>query len=209
MKCVTYIYICDRSMWSKGLEGVFLSYMWCVLRAHMWETQPSKPSGTPAKLPGTCFLQPQASFYTSQQPPFLPSPSLVLEGYILLIIIPLSWIIPILRSGWRVPAGHDCWHRWSRPVMASICHCALASVRFLCCCSFCLSSLSLFFSWKCPFGTERRCYKGSTVIPVNMFQLRAGVQSQLDLYILLNGYWKLKYYEVKMSIFYCQKANRR
>lgn len=30
----------------------------------------------------------------------------------------------------------------------------------------------LFFSWKGPTGTERRCYKGSNVIPINTFQHR-------------------------------------
>lgn len=54
MKCVTYIYICGRSMRSQGLGG-FLSHRWCLLRAVMWGTQPSKPSSTPAKPPGTCF----------------------------------------------------------------------------------------------------------------------------------------------------------
>lgn len=128
--------------------------------ADMRGTQPSKPSWTPAKLPGTCFLQTQASFFVEQYP--FPSPRLVLEGCTLLITMPLSWIIPILRSGRWVPAGHDCRHRWeSRPVIASICHCALASVCFLYCFSFCLSSLSLFFPWIYPVGTERWCYRGS------------------------------------------------
>lgn len=142
--------------------------------------------------------------------PFLHSPSLVLEAFILLIIIPLSWIIPVPRSGRWMPAGHDCRHRWvSRPVMASICHCALAGLWFLYCFSFCLSSLSLFFSWKCPIGTKRRCHKGSNVIPINRFQHGEGVQSQLEVYILLDGYWKVECYKVKMNIFYCQKANGR
>lgn len=145
MKCVTYIYICDHLMWSKGL-GVFPSRMWCMWRADMWGRQPSQPSWTPAELLGTCFLQRQVSLFTAQQPPFLASPRLVMEGFILPITIPVSWIIPVLRSVRWVPAGHDCTHRWvSRPVMASICHCALASVCFLYCFSFCLSSFSLFF----------------------------------------------------------------
>lgn len=190
MKCVTYIYICGRSMWSKGLGG-FLSYR-CLLRAAMWGTQPSNPSWSPAKLLGTCFLQAQAKTMS-----FLHSPSLVLEAFILLIIMPLSWIIPVLLSGRWVPAGHDCRHRWvSRPVMASICHCALAGLWFRYCFSFCLSSLSLFFSWKCPIGTKRWCYKGSNVIPINRFQHGEGVQSQLEVYILLDGYWKVECYKV-------------
>lgn len=190
MKCVTYIYICGRSMWSKGLGG-FLSYR-CLLRAAMWGTQPSNPSWSPAKLLGTCFLQAQAKTMS-----FLHSPSLVLEAFILLIIMPLSWIIPVPLSGRWVPAGHDCRHRWvSRPVMASICHCALAGLWFRYCFSFCLSSLSLFFSWKCPIGTKRWCYKGSNVIPINRFQHGEGVQSQLEVYILLDGYWKVECYKV-------------
>lgn len=203
MKCVTYIYICGRSMWSKGLGGV-LSYR-CLLRVAMWGTQPSNPNWSPAKLLGTCFLQAQAKTM-----PFLHSPSLVLEAFVLLIITPLSWIIPVPHSGLWVPAGHDCRHRWvSRPVMASICHCALAGLWFLYCFSFCLSSLSMFFSWKCPIGTKRWCYKGSNVIPINRFQHGEGVQSQLEVYILLDGYWKVECYKFKMNIFYCQKANGR
>lgn len=132
---------CEAKGW-----GVFPSRMWCMWRADMWGSQPSQPSWTPAELLGTCFLQRQVSLFTAQQSPFLASPRLVMEGFILPITIPVSWIIPVLRSVRWVPAGHDCRHRWvSRPVMASICHCALASVWFLYCFSFCLSSFSLLF----------------------------------------------------------------
>lgn len=166
---------------------------------------PAEPQRS-RRAPASCKRQAE----TAHLPPFLPSLRLVLEGFLLLITIPLSWIIPALRSGLWVPAGHDCRHRWeSRPVMASICHCALASVCFLYCFSFRLSSWALFFSWKCPIGTKRRCYKGSNVIPINTFQHREGPQSQLKVYILLNGYWNVECYEVKMSTIYSQKANGR
>lgn len=200
MKCVTYIYICDHLMWSKGL-GVFPSRMWSMWRVDMWGSQPSQPSWTPAELDGTCFLQRQVSLFTTQQPPFLTSPRLVMEGFILPITIPVSWIIPVLHSVRWVPAGHDCRHRWvPRPVMASICHCALASVCFLYCFSFCLSSfsLSIFFPWKCPTGTERRWYKGSSVIPINTEQVSSPSWRST---FSLNGYCKVEYYKVKMNTF--------
>lgn len=125
-----------------------------VCRGHICEKlNPVNPAEPQLSCRAPVFCNRNWAFIPHNNRRSSPFPSLVLEGFILLIIIPLSWIIPILHSGWRVPAGHDCRHRWSRPVMASICHCALASVLFLCCFSFCLSSLSLFFSWKCPFGT--------------------------------------------------------
>ena len=84
---------------------------------------------------------------------------------------------------------------------------------FLCVFSFHLSSLSLFCSLKWPKqGGRGECrwgWRGSNVMPINTFQREAEIKSQLGVYISQNNYCGVKDCKVKMTTFYCQKANGR
>lgn len=187
---------CEAKGW-----GVFPSRMWCLWRADMWgrqPSQPSQPSWTPAELLGTCFLQRQVSLFTAQQTtiPRLPETchgrihtpnhnSCVLD-YSCPAQCPVGASRPRPQTQMGVQA-RDGFH-----MSLCTCKCVISLLFFFL--SLIFLSFFLFFSWKCPTGTERRWYKGSSVIPINTFQHRAGIQSQLEVYLSLNGYWKVEYY---------------
>lgn len=119
---------------------------------------------------------------------------------------PLPWITPILCSDLWVPAGHDCRHRWeSRPMIASICHIALVSWRFV---LFFLSIFHLFLCLLLKMGWNEGV-RGSSAMPINMFHRKVGIRPQLEVCILLNDYSGVKDCKVKTTTFYCQKADRR
>lgn len=83
-------------------------------------------------------------------------------------------------------------------------HRSCESVLFFKCFSFRLSCLSLFCFWPDQRGRGESCrgWRGSIEMPINTFQGKAGIQSQLEVYLSLNDYCEVKDCEVKTTTFY-------
>lgn len=157
---------------------------------------------------------------SSTHKPSLPFP--VLKSFpqgILTLLITVPWILCpglfsscVMTSGCQqaMTAGTDGspgW--WWLPYVTSF----FWVGSFFKCFSFHRSSRSVFCSLKQSEqhgrGDCRWGWRGSDVMPINTFQCRADIQSQLEVYLSLNDYCGVKDCKVKMTPFYCQKADRR
>lgn len=210
-----------KTMWNKE-SGMFHLCMAYLLQADTWETQPVNPN-EPRWAAGHLFsgntsLDFAPHHNTLHSQPTLPLPSAGVlssrdsdSSYHNSSVLDYSH--PVQETGGcqqATTADTDgSPGLWWLPYVTLVLQVCASSVFFF-------PSLISFFvlcSLKRPeWGWRGECrwaWTGSNSMPINTFQCKVGLQPQLEVYLSLNDYWEVKDCRVKVTTFYCQKANRR
>lgn len=210
-----------KTMWNKEF-GMFRLCMAYLLQADTWETQPVNPN-EPRWAAGHLFsgntsLDFAPHHNTLHSQPTLPLPSAGVlssrdsdSSYHNSSVLDYSH--PVQETGGcqqATTADTDgSPGLWWLPYVTLLLQVCASSMFFF----PSLISFFVFCSLKRPeWGWSGECrwaWTGSNSMPINTFQCKVGLQPQLEVYLSLNDYWEVKDCRVKVTTFYCQKANRR